>query len=238
MEVRRLTTAGIAAFHQELLKIKADPTRPVPDFLLNDPQASEPTALRKPLARDLHTTRLSLGHALDSAIGTPPPTGLLSDTGLWGWLTLYLFDTVCPPQPSGARRIRAMARYILEGSEYTRYYRHLLVSAYLAYAANRDDPGRAMALLCQPPSTPGEIVEQIVGRQEFIGTPTIAAAVTTLYYDPATGKPKRGSSGKGAGTPRRLAAIIAQFDRTWDLRSMPPDDFIKRLPKEFNRFRE
>lgn len=237
IHLRRFTPAGLDAFQRALNDIKRVPTTPAPEHLLNDSTASEAVREDVVLNHTIHTTRLSLGHAIDQVFGNPPPAGILTDVRLWSWMSLFFFDSVCPLQSNGTRRVGAMARYILEGTDYKRYYRHLLVSAYLPYFANRDNPQRAIALLCQTPSVPGEIVEQIVGRQDFIANPTIVSAVSALYYDAETGRPKKGSSGKGPGTPRRLADVLRQFDRTWDIHSMRPQQLINFLPKEFSRFR-
>jgi hypothetical protein len=60
---------------------------------------------------------------------------------------------------------------------------------------------------------------------------------TKLYLDESTGERKKGAGGKGLGSPRRLAAVLDQFDVTWDLYAMSVKEFWTVLPKEFDKFR-
>jgi hypothetical protein len=90
--------------------------------------------------------------------------------------------------------------------------------------------------LCPSLSTPGDVVEQLVARQELITNPVVVQVATSLYYDPATGTAKRGAGGKTGGSARRLASVLDQFDVTWDLFAMPWKDLMAKLPKEFSRF--
>ena len=60
---------------------------------------------------------------------------------------------------------------------------------------------------------------------------------TELYYDRATGSPKRGASSKNRGSARRLAEVTDQFDVTWDLFAVPWQSLLAKLPAEFDRFR-
>ena len=65
-----------------------------------------------------------------------------------------------------------------------------------------------------------------------------AEVATILYIDPKTGKPKKGSGGAGAGSPRRLtAAYLNQIDLTVDYRGMSAEQVLSILPKEFDKFR-
>ena len=66
------------------------------------------------------------------------------------------------------RKPGALARHIPEPGNFQRYYRHLLAGPYRIYRAHRDDPQRALALLCQPLDSPGDVVEQLASRQELV----------------------------------------------------------------------
>jgi hypothetical protein len=180
---------------------------------------------------------MAAARALDHLFGSPPPAGVANDIGLWSWLTLAHFDSACPPIEGNVRKVGAIARYIPEGADHKRYYRHLLLGPYLVFRAHHSQPERALILLCQPLHSPGDIVEQLVSRQELVTNPVIVRVATELYYDPTTGLPKRGAGGKTGGSARRLAEVADQFDVTWDLFAMPWESLLARLPKEFDRFR-
>jgi hypothetical protein len=92
-------------------------------------------------------------------------------------------------------------------------------------------------LLCGPLDKPGEIVEQLVARQEIITNPQAVALATAIYFDNTSGSFKRGAAGKGRGSARRLADVLNQFDVTWDLYSMAVTGISTKLPREFDRFR-
>ena len=94
-----------------------------------------------------------------------------------------------------------------------------------------------MALICGPVSKQGDLIEQLASRQELITNKSLIKAVTELYYNPSTGTNKRGAGGKGAGSPRRLAEVIDQYNLTWDLYAISPDEIIGLLPSEFDRFK-
>jgi hypothetical protein len=182
-------------------------------------------------------SRFEAARYLDECFGSGDVRGLERDRGVWAWLALLNFETLCPPGPGGKRKPGARARWIPEVTNFRRYYRHLLAGPYLIYRTHREDTARAMILLCSPLSRMGDIVEQLASRQEIVTNRAIVGAATRLYYDASRGTPRRGSGGKGPGSPRRLADVINQLDLTWDLYSMSEEDLLSRLPIEFDRFR-
>lgn len=121
-------------------------------------------------------------------------------------------------------------------ANFQRYYCDLLAGPWRIYRTHRDDPARALAVLCQPLHTPGDLVEQLASRQELVTNRAFLAAKTTLYVDPQTRLPKRGGGGKSRGTARRLAEVCNQFDVTWDVYATEAPELLERLPKEFGRF--
>ncbi|RZU51211.1 hypothetical protein EV385_3020 [Krasilnikovia cinnamomea] len=156
--------------------------------------------------------------------------------GLWSWLALAWIDILAPEGEKG-RSLGEQARWILSADDYRRYYRHLLAGPYRIYKAHRENPDLAMAVLATPVNAPGDVVEQFASRQEFIVNRNLLQAITELYYDPATQKIKRGAATKGGGSARRLAAVLNQFDLTWDIHGMPSSRMLELLPAEFARFR-
>jgi hypothetical protein len=93
-----------------------------------------------------------------------------------------------------------------------------------------------MAVLVTPVNSPGEVVEQVASNQEIVSNSTLMQVVTRLYLDSDGQLLKRGSGGNKGGSARRLAAVLAQFDLTWDTYAMTPSEIMELLPKEFDNF--
>lgn len=237
MELRRFNEAGLIEFREQLLTLKSDPAGDPPWHLLDDARFTESAATAGQVARTVFRTRMEMAVSITELLGDPPPPGTERDTGLWSWLALLHFDSICPADETGRRKVGAAHRYILESTNHKTYYRHLLLGPYVILRAHRDEPDRALVLLCQPPHSPGDIVEQLASRQEIVSNPVMMRVATELYYDRSTGSPKRGASSKNRGSARRLAEVTDQFDVTWDLFAVPWRSLLSRLPAEFDRFR-
>jgi hypothetical protein len=233
----RLNEQGIQAFLDYLSVAKADPKAEVPTFLLEEPAFAVPIhpTIKVEIPKGL-TTRLELGQTLAQIVEVEGLTDDDRDPGMWAWLTLRFFDVVCP-STGGGRKIREYAAYVPETNNFRRYYRHLLLGPYLIYRAHRDNPERALALLSKPPHVIDDIVGQLASRQEMVTNRGVMELATRLYIDPKTKKTKKGAGSKGNGSPRRLVAILDQFDVTWDLYSMKSAELVDILPgAEFKRF--
>jgi len=212
----------IVKFEQDLLPLLTDAslTSTTPNAVQVDPDRT--FARRYDMAEYLHGLVPRLG--LADPIRVP---------GLWAWLSLLWFDQLAPIT-KGVRKIGENAKWLPESG--WKYYRHLVLGAYWIYAANSDHPERAMALLHNPPHTPGELVGQLAATQDVAQSKAAIGAATSLYFDMEKGRPKKGAGGSGPGSPRRLRAVIDQFDRTFDLQSLTEQQLLALLPAEFNRF--
>jgi hypothetical protein len=114
----------------------------------------------------------------------------------------------------------------------------LLAGPFAIYRAHRDDPKRALAVLAGPLHQPGDVAEQLAARQEIVTNRAAMALATLLYIDSQTLTVRRGASGRGAGSARRLAAVLNQLELTWDLYGMNTAELTALLPGEFSRFRQ
>jgi hypothetical protein len=167
-----------------------------------------------------------------------PLEGVDGDIGLWAWLAAAFHKEIKRTTKRAKDFPGADARWIPEIDDYQKYYRHLLAGPYQIYRAHRDNPRRALAVLANPIGAPGDAAEQLIARQEILTNAHFLEAATRLYYDPTDNRLKVGAGGQGPGSPRRLAKdMFDQFDLTWDLYGMPPDQIIELLPAEFDRFR-
>jgi hypothetical protein len=236
MKLRRFKQSGLDSFNDFLDRLDEDPATSLPTDLIMSGKYTEIAGHPIELAPPDFINRLQLARYLHSLIkGAAIPTPE-NDVGLWSWLSLVFFNFICPAGQDGVRKVRERSAYIPEPKNYRRYYRHLLLGPYLIFRAHQDNPERAMALLCRPPSIIDDLVAQIASRQEFVTNPTIVELSTRLYYDQTSKSLKRGAGGKGPGSPRRLVDVLHQFDVTWDLYGMSMHELMSLLPKEFSKY--
>jgi len=238
MQLRRLTPSGITAFRGYLETLAANPSTPVPEGWLQEPSMSEHVPHDVSLARTGFTSRLAVGQQLCNWVESSGISNPENDAGLWTWLSLFLFDTVCPPNGNGMRKPGKYNRHIAETGNWQKRHRHLLLSPFLVYRAHRDRPDRAMSLLWQRVDKPGDVVTQITERQQYWSNRGIVEAATKLYYDPTRGRDSVGAQSKTKGGARRFADLLNQLDLTWHLYGMNADQLLTFLPKEFDRFKQ
>lgn len=236
--LRRFTDSGIHRFQDLIDTINREGNADVQAVIFDD-ELTEIVTVRPVLRVRPFDDRFNAGryfHELLEAVDHRL-ADVERDRGLWTWLAGAWMDEIAPAI-GGKRSLGDAPRWILSG-DFRRYYRHLLAGPFRIYRAHRHNPEGAMALLTTAVAKPGEIVEQLASRQEIVSNTNLLQAITRLYYDPTTGRLKRGSGSKGPGGPRRLARdILPQFDLTWDFYGMDPTDILHLLPREFDRFLE
>lgn len=234
-ELRRFNEAGLIAFQASLDAITAGSQPHQLDQILTDPAYTEVVEPLITIERRGFTSRLEMASYLHGKFEAAQFRAIPSDGGMWSWLACFYFLDICPTSRDGRLVPGAPPRWISRSSDWRRYYRHLVAGAFGIYRAHRDHPERALALLCQHPGRPGELVEQLASRQQVVTNSAIVATATRLFVDPATGKLRKNSSGKGKGGPRRFIAILDQFDVTWDLSSLTESELADMLPTEFKQ---
>lgn len=237
--LRRFNERGIARFQRLLDEIRSSGDADIDAILWDDSLTDQ---LSADSVLDIHpfSNRREAGEYLYEVISTVPHDidDVERDSGLWAWLAAAWMDHIAPLK-DGKRTLGATARWIPAVGDYRKYYRHLLAGPYQIYRAHRDDPDRAMVILATDVGSPGEVAEQLSARLEILSNGRFLEAATKLYYDEDQGSLKRGSGGKGPGSPRRLAKdIFEQFALTWDFYGMRAQEILSLLPSEFSRFRK
>jgi len=232
MDLRRFNSEGIRAFQRFLDSYTGGAPLPWPESILSDPHYSEAVGQPVAIGSRAFGTRFELAeylHTQFEAAGFQPGR---ADAGLWAWIACYFFEQICP-KSRGVQQPGSAPRWIPQSSDWRRYYRHLVAGPYGIYHAHRDLPRRALALLCQRPGRPGDLVEQLASRQQVVTNRAIMQVATDWFVDPVSGQQRRTANSKGAGGPRRFITVLNQFDLTWDLSSMSPEELSARLPAEF-----
>jgi hypothetical protein len=239
MRLRRLNEKGIEEFGVFLDQLSADSTLPQPKHLLEDPDKSVKVTVNVEVPLQLFRDRFEAAKCLYEVFIRAGISDSELDPGVWAWLALYWFDALKPPSGKKAQGWPGeRARWIPSPShDWKKFYRHLLRGPWLVYRFHSDDPDRARVVLCGQLYAPGEVSEQLLSRQELITNRGFIELATRLYYDPLTGKVKRGTADKKPGDIRRYSkAFPDQFGITWDLYAMKAEDIAALLPKEFGRF--
>lgn len=232
--LRRLNDAGVDVFRNYLHYLRENATARPPMSLLQDAETSEPLdASISAIVPQRFESRMTFARWLYSAADQRGNQVPRNDCGFWAWLSLALFDHVCPARSNGQRKPGADARHIPHQSDWRRRYRHLLANPFDVYLLHRDDPRRAFVALVNPLHAPGELTEQFTSRIEIVSCPGTMALASYLYIDPVTGRRRPGASGRSA---RRFGKLMNQYTRTYDLPEIQAAEFARILPREFGKF--
>lgn len=229
IKYRALTESGLSVAVEVLEQIRRNPHEHVPRDLLEDDKYARPVGGALIVPTEPFESRFALGGWLHGSLqNLTDADSVLRRPPFWSWLALALFPLI---RPNGAK-VYEDARYILNGDDYRKRYRHLLAGPYYVYAAHSDNPNVVRGLLATPPEAPGDLYEQLASRKELVTSAPIMEAVTKMYINEANGSLKRGAS----GSARRLAEVLMQFDLNFDFESLPTARLMEMLPREFQRF--
>ena len=237
MQLRTLNAGGMQEASRILDSIREGDESNVPqDFLRNDRYS---TAVGKQVTRPKVgelPTRWHLGLWLYRLLeGAIPERDLFGDPGMWSWLAFFLFDTICPER-DGARKLAEDAKYILSKGDYRKAYRHLVSGPYYMIRAHNESPADVRALLSNPPESPGDIYEQLASRKQIVTSAAAMRIANEMYWDARGGRVRRGAAGAGAGSARRYANVLMQYDVTHDIYAISAAHLRELLPPEFDRF--
>lgn len=231
MLVRVLNDEGIARFQEYLASLRENASLSPPKELLTSGLASDPFEPNVQVEDHAFDNAYQLGQYLREAFAECEDRQISRNYGLWSWLALYYFDYLCKAK-DGRRQPLENAVYVLEARfSFRRYYRHAVRTPWLAVKEYGELS--KVLLLMSGSGTRSEIAEQIAAYQDLFGNKTIVEATYSMYFDVELQKPKKGSGGKGPGSPRRLASIARQLELTYDLRDCTQASFFKLLPEEF-----
>lgn len=229
MTLYRFNDAGMNRFQEVFLGGLSEDSLPA-----QSPTFAEPLAgTREFLVRN-HDTAKQLAQSVRNALGAISVQAVVADLGLWAWLTFVLRDVLFPKVVEGRRQVGELHTWWPSPpGDFQKAQRHRVRMPVLLLDTLGND---ADHLLCRSPGVGTEIREQLTSQQDMFHR-TFQRVARRLYCDDESGDLKRGAGGAGAGSPRRLARIRRQFDVTWDLYDLTPDQLMAMLPREFDRFK-
>ncbi len=236
MLARRLTLEGMDQFDVFLSTLRVDRSLDAPLELLTGTTTSSAVDTEVDAEPREFRSRLEIAEHLGRILKSDSAS-LRTDAGFWSWLALCWFETLCPTV-QGHWQPGERSRWIAEPDDPRKSCRHILAGPFQIYRAHRDDPQRAMSLLCGPPEHLGPLITMIASRPSLVTCRAVVGAATRLYYDSAKGRNRQGLGGKDPGSPRRFADVLSQLDLTWDLHSLTTEELLDLLPSEFDEFRQ
>jgi len=236
MLLRALNHNGVARFRAALAKMREGASGDAPLELLEDTAHTETVSAEIDLEPRSFASRLELGEYLNGLLRPLPIEEIDRNRGLWAWLSLALFDAVCPRRADGSRKPGRDYRHIPDFG-YRYRHRHLLFGPYELF---RRHGARSVVLLAGAPSSESSLYHEIAGRQELVSNAGVIDATVRLYMDRKTGAPKRGAQGSATipGGVRRLVHVLQQLDLTFDIHALSGKQIVDLLPEEFDDWRK
>ncbi len=237
-ELRYFNEAGRGQWRQWLEELKNDSAKAFPAELLTNPDCTRRAPGGATVEARVFATKFELAETLAPAIAAVRAARLPADywPGLWDWLAAFYFDSICPPQPNGRRKLNDLVRYNFN-PVWNRRYRHRVFGPVELFSRLGTN---SRLLIHGEPASLTDWEEQTASRYQISGSIGIAEALFRLYWDHAKQAPKKGAApnSKKPGTLRRFGDLVQQFDRTFDLLSIGSDAILDLLPKEFAPFRK
>ena len=234
MQIRTLNDEGLAEFKAFLSALRSDSSLEAPLHLLSDGNYSEPFDSVVEVESLLFPDSYSLGLYLVEKLAPCEDRLISRDAGLWNWLSILYFDSICKRSDSGQRKILEDAVYFLDSAfSFRKYYRHAVRTPWLA--VKEHGIYSKVLLLTAGRGVRSDVSEQLGAHQDICSNRMIIEAAYRLYFDEVAGRMKVGLGKKG-GSPRRLASIVRQLELTYDLRDCDVSGFSALLPKEFDRW--
>lgn len=233
--IRILNDAGLQQFKEYIAAARINSSLPPPVEMLEDGKFSDPFSPTIEVEQQQFANAFDFGLYLNGVLAACESRDISRNHALWSWLALFFFDEIAKPNSSGQRKLLEEAVYVLdERFRFQRYYRHVVRTPWLAIRKHGEIA--KVLLTSSGGGTRTEVNEQLGAHPDLFGCSNIMAAAYQMYFDVGAQKPKRGSSGKGPGTPRRLAAVVRQLQLTYDLDDCSIEDFLGLLPTEFSRW--
>jgi hypothetical protein len=207
---------------------------PVPTGILNEENTSVELDASAEVVPRQFASKMDAARYLKDALAPISALVLDRNQGIWGWLSLFYFNQLCPESTSGHRTPGQAYRYLLS-SDWKHRYRHLLAGPFTLYVHHGE---AARTILERPVTKHGDFAEQLASRYEIVRNHELLKSVDKLYWDETARGPKRGATNRRRrGSLRRLTSIISQFEVTFDLFSMNSNQILALLPSEFDSWK-
>ncbi|WP_133306496.1 hypothetical protein [Pseudomonas sp. LS-2] len=224
-----------------------NPAGQVPIVILQDDDYAEVVGGYELDISKTFSTSYELGSYLANEVfvGSIDRLALLSDHGMWAWISLAFIDSLKSRQGKRIGNPLAKSHYVMESARLG--YRLVARTAWDLLVLHGE---AAKVALGSSKSPWGEMAEQMTSRQEVYSHRSFWPVANSLYST-SDGSVKRGATSQrkkgaridpknkaGLGSVRRLPFTFRQFERTYNLRRMTGEQIVALLPTEYQRWKE
>lgn len=244
-EVRTFTKEGIEVFRSWLDRaennvLKRRTSEPPPTEILLDDRYSKPLGFGEALLQRPFKRKYDLGMEVCRALGRENAEKIINMPNVWAWLSLFFHETTFPRDKDGRCFTGERSRHVIQtiqGRKQDQSHRHLVKSA----VTNVLRFGKYAVVLMGTEIGQSKIEEQVMSRRvdqplayhrEFVKT------LHQLYWDAENEDLKSGARGEGPDSIMHIMDLLTQFDLTFDISSLEVENFMRLLPKDFDRFRD
>jgi hypothetical protein len=242
-ELRAFTNDGLEAFRSWLDRAENNvpkrwSTDPPPTEILLDENYSRPVGFGGLLVQRRFDRKYDLGMEICKVLGREDAEKIINISSVWAWLSLFFSDSTFP-RKNGRWFTGDRSRHLvqtIQGRKQDQSHRHLVKSA----VTNVLRFDRYAAVLMGNADGQSKMEEQVMSRrvdpplahhEEFV------KALHRLYWDAENEDLKSGARSDGPGSVMHMIDLLTQFDLTYDISSLQCDDFLRLLPKHFDKFR-
>jgi hypothetical protein len=229
----RFNNKGVDRFREYLRLAREDATASVQWDLLQDPSLTEEVHPPAEVDSISFQTKREAATYLHKLLREIPKQTVIEDQGLWTWLSLYFFDSICPKR-DGKRAVRNDYTYIYEPKNTRHFYRHLL---FISWRILDIAPIHNQLLLDRSVASLDKISSEIMKRLYLTRIPCFFELVEKIYRDPKTNRARKGivdtTRINRGDLSHRLPTCIRQLEKTYDLHSLTADQLLDLLGPEF-----
>ena len=236
--VRALTPAGIARARQFLADARTGSATEAPAELLADAQLTtevNPACYVEPRA---FKTRRDAGAYLADALQPLGVGNTHRNYPLWSWLGMFYFEQLVSCDADGKFRMGNLPDYafVIDGAKTDDrdVPANRLMLAWETYVSHGDS--HAGWMLSQSVMAIGKIVGRLIRSQHRYASREFVKLLGIMYFEPATGRLKRGAGADSRGGVSRLRDVLDQLYMTYDVYGMEAEQLLALLPDEFRRF--
>lgn len=233
MKLRRFNEQGIKVFRERLSAMRQNPKADVPNDLLEHSQLTEVVSPEIQIAVEYFQTKGEAAQYMNAILKSLRSEAVATDAGLWTWLSLLFFDSVCPAA-DGNRNVRNDYHYVFEPRNMRHFYRHLLFISWNIYKLSGH---YSRLFLRSRVSVLDHVTTDAMKRLFMTRIPCMFEILDRLYWDETRKRPRKGIVGSRptlGNLSHRLPLRISQLEKTYDLMSLTADQLIDLLGDEFS----